>query len=111
MQNVCDEGYIKQGSDFSYVCDAGHTVDPEELFAMSQNNRNGSHINVCAIYGIQFALMNCVLLGNATETVSQIKVCVLYGIRFTRTKCFRLGKRTETDQLNKMCVICGIQFT
>ena len=68
----------------------------------------GSHIDVCAIYGIQFAPMNYVLLGNATETASQIKVCVIYGIRFTRTNCFRLGKRTETVHLNKMCVICGI---
>ena len=41
MQNVCDGGDIKHGSDFSYVCDAGHTVDPYELFAMRQNNRNG----------------------------------------------------------------------
>ena len=41
MQNVCDGGDIKHGSDFSYMCDAGHTVDLEELFAMRQNNRNG----------------------------------------------------------------------
>ena len=26
VQNVCDDRSIKQGSDFSYVCDAGHTV-------------------------------------------------------------------------------------
>jgi hypothetical protein len=41
MQNVCDGGDIKHGSDFCCVCDAGHTVDPSELFAMRQNNRNG----------------------------------------------------------------------
>ena len=41
MQNVCDGGDIKCGSDFSNVCDAGHTVDPSELFAIRQNNRNG----------------------------------------------------------------------
>ena len=34
MQNVCDGGYNKHGSDFSCVCDAGHTVDPYELFPM-----------------------------------------------------------------------------
>ena len=33
---------------------------------------------------IQFALMNCLLSGNATETVSQIKVCVIEGICFRR---------------------------
>ena len=41
MQNVCDGGYIKHGSDFSCMCDAGHTVNPFELFAVRQNNRNG----------------------------------------------------------------------
>ena len=41
MQNICDGGDIKHGSDFSYVCDAGHMVDPSELFAIRQNNRNG----------------------------------------------------------------------
>ena len=32
-------------------------------------------MKVCVIYGIKFPPMNCVLLGNATETVSQVKVC------------------------------------
>ena len=41
VQNVCDGGCIKHGSDFSCVCDAGHTVNLFELFAMRQNNRNG----------------------------------------------------------------------
>ena len=40
MQNVCDGGAIKHGSDFSCVCDLGHTVNPLELFAMRRNNRN-----------------------------------------------------------------------
>ena len=26
VQNICDDGCIKHGSDFSCVCDAGHTV-------------------------------------------------------------------------------------
>ena len=38
MQNICDGRDIKHGLEFNYVCDAGHTVDPEELFAMRQNN-------------------------------------------------------------------------
>src|SRR3990170_633099 len=41
MQNICDGGYVKHGSYFSCVCDAGHTVDPYELFVIRQNNRNG----------------------------------------------------------------------
>ena len=40
-ENVCDGGCIKHGSDFSCVCDAGHTVDSAELFVMRKNNRNG----------------------------------------------------------------------
>ena len=111
VQNVCDDGCIKHGSDFGCVCDSGHTVNPFELFVMRQNNRTGSHINVCAIYGIQFAPMNCLLLGSATEMVSQIKVCVIYGIWFTRTNCFLLGNTIEMVQLNKMCVIRGKQPT
>ena len=82
MQNVCDGGYIKHGSDFTCVCGDGHTVDPDELFAIRQNNKNGQP------YGIQFAPMNCLLLGKATETVSQIKVCVIHGIRFSQMNCF-----------------------
>ena len=40
MQNVCDGGAIKHGSDFSCVCDAGHTVQLNELFAMRRNKRS-----------------------------------------------------------------------
>ena len=41
VQNVCDGGAIKHGSDFSCVCDAGHTVQFNKLFAMRRNKRNG----------------------------------------------------------------------
>ena len=41
VQNVCDAGAIKHGSDFSCVCDARHTVQFNELFAMRRNKRNG----------------------------------------------------------------------
>ena len=41
MQKVCDGGDIKHGSDFSYMCDVGHTVQFNELFAMRRNERNG----------------------------------------------------------------------
>ena len=34
VQNVCNGGAIKHGSDFSCVCDAGHTVNPFKLFVM-----------------------------------------------------------------------------
>ena len=64
MQNVCDEGYIKHGSDFC-VCDAEHTVVPYELFAMRQNNRNGQpYQGVCDIRhtirsDVLFAIREC----------------------------------------------------
>ena len=41
MQNVCDRGDIKHGSYWSCVCDAWQTGNPEELFAMRRNKRNG----------------------------------------------------------------------
>ena len=40
VQNFCDGGAIKHGSYFSCVCDAGHTVQFNELFAMRRNKRN-----------------------------------------------------------------------
>ena len=40
VQNVFDGGAIKHGSDFSCVCNAGHTVNPFKLSARRQNNRN-----------------------------------------------------------------------
>ena len=41
VQNVCDGGAIKQGSDSSCVCAPGHMVQSNELFAMRRNKRNG----------------------------------------------------------------------
>ena len=49
VQNICDGGCLKHGSDFSYMCDAGHTVNLFELFAMRQNKRNG-HPYQCVCY-------------------------------------------------------------
>ena len=65
VQNICDGGAIKHGSDFSYVCDAGHTISPFELFAMRQNNKNGQPYQcVCDIRHIVhsdelFAIREC----------------------------------------------------
>ena len=39
--NVCDDGCKKHGSGFSCVCDEGHRVQFNELFAMRRNKRNG----------------------------------------------------------------------
>ena len=54
LQNICDGGCIKHGSNFSCVCDAGHMVQPNEgvcdvqhmvhsdqLFVIRQHKRNG----------------------------------------------------------------------
>ena len=40
VQNVCDDICIKYGSEFSCVCDAGHTVQLNELFVMRRHKRN-----------------------------------------------------------------------
>ena len=42
MENICDGGDIKHGSYWSCVCDAGHTVQFNELFVMQKKNRNDS---------------------------------------------------------------------
>ena len=41
VQNMCDGRCIKHGSDFNCVCNVGHTVQFNELFAMRRNKRNG----------------------------------------------------------------------
>ena len=51
VQNICDGGAIKHGSDFSCVCDVGYTVQSNELFAMRRNNTNGQPYQcVCDIH-------------------------------------------------------------
>ena len=40
-QNVCVDGCIKHGSEFSCVWDEGHTIQFNELFPMRRNKRNG----------------------------------------------------------------------
>ena len=40
VQNICNDGCIKHGSDFGCVCDAGHMVQFNELFTMRKKNRN-----------------------------------------------------------------------
>ena len=69
VQNICDGGCIKHGSDFSCVCDAGHTVNPFKLSAMRQNNRNGQpYQSMCDIrYTVRsdepFAIRECNING------------------------------------------------
>ena len=49
VQNVCDGGAIKHGSDFSCVCDAGHLVNPFELFAIGRTTKMAA-ISMCVRY-------------------------------------------------------------
>ena len=69
VQNVCDGGCIKHSPYFSCVCDAGHTVNPFELFVMRRNNRNGqSYLCLCDIRHIvrsdePFAIRECNING------------------------------------------------
>ena len=58
VQNICDGGCIKHGSDFSCMCDTRHTVQFNEVFAMRKKNGNGQlDEGVCDI-GIQFNRIN-----------------------------------------------------
>ena len=65
--------------------------------------------------GIHFAGMNYLLIGNATETVSQIWlnsicsyiiVCVMHTVH--SGELFLIRKTIEMVQFTKMCVICGM---
>ena len=49
MQNVCDDGCIKHGSEFSCVCDERHTVHLDELFTIDEFIADGlpSAVRVC----------------------------------------------------------------
>ena len=50
-ENVCDGGCIKHGSDFSCVCDARHTVQFSQPFAMGRNKRYGqTDEGVCDVH-------------------------------------------------------------
>ena len=98
VQNVCDDGCIKHGSDFSSVCDVGIRLSEINRLKWGATKETGSQVKACAIYGIQFTRMNCLWLSNTKETVSQIKVCVIEGIRFRRINYLRLGNRTEMGQ-------------
>ena len=88
VQNICDDGCIKHGSDFSCVCDEWHTV--QVLVA-------------CAMKGIRFSSINCLRWGGTKETGSQMKACVIHSIRFTRMKCLWLGNTKETVSQIKVC--------
>ena len=91
VQNVCDGGAIKHGSDFSCVCDVGHTVNPFELFAMRKNNINGQPYQyVCDIRhtvrsGELFAIRECNRNGQPDQGVCDIRHTVhsdeLFSIR------------------------------
>ena len=110
MQNVCDEGCIKHGSEFSCVWDEGHAVQFNEVFAMRQKNRNEQpDEGVC---DIQYTVhpMNCLWRGGTTEMGSQMKVCVIYSIRFTWMNCLRLMNSSLMGYLvRSVCVmICSV---
>ena len=98
MQNICDGGAIKHGSDFSCVCDPGHTVQSNQLFAMRRNKRNGQpDEGVCDIEHTVHS-DELFVIRQHKRNGHQIKVCVIEGIRFKRINSLRLGNRTETGQ-------------
>ena len=69
---MCDEGHTVQfnelfamrrnkrnGQPDEGVCDTQHTIHSDELFVIRKHKRNGREMKVCAIYGMQFTWMNC----------------------------------------------------
>ena len=49
----------------------------------------GCQMRVCAIYGMQFTRINCVLLGNTMETIQLNNMCVIRGKQVCDQKCVR----------------------
>ena len=107
VQNVCDDGCIKHGSDLVACAMQGIWFSSMKCLRWGGTKKMGSQMKVCAIYNIWFTRMNCLWLGNTKETVRQIKVCAIYDMRFTRMNCLHWDQRTKTVQYNKMCVIRG----
>ena len=69
------------------MCNAGHTVDPHEPFAMMRNKRNGlTDEGVCDVQHTVHSDELFVIRQHKNK-VSQIKVCAMYNIRFTRMNC------------------------
>ena len=76
VQNVCDGGAIKHGSDFSCVCDARHTVQFNEMFAMRVNNRNGQpDEGVCDIQHTVHSDELCVIRQHIRNGSTEQDVC------------------------------------
>ena len=73
-----------------------HTVNPFELFAMKQNNRNGQPYQcVCNIWHtVRSDELFAIRESNRNGQLDQ-GVCDIYNIQFTRMNCFQLGKRTK----------------
>ena len=69
IQKGCDGRDNKHVLGYSCVCDVRHTVHSNEPFAMSLTTELGSHMKVCAIYGMWFTRMNCLRWDKRTETV------------------------------------------
>ena len=59
VQNVCNDGCIKHSSEYSCMCDAGHTVQLNELVAMRRNKRNGQPDEGVCDTQQRFTQMNC----------------------------------------------------
>ena len=87
MQNICNDGCNKHGSEISCVWDEGHTVQFNELFAMRWNKRNGqSDEVVCDIHHTVHS-NELFVISQHKRNGRQMKVCAVYNIRFTRMNC------------------------
>ena len=69
---MCDEGHMVQfnelfamrrnkrnGQPDGGVCDTHHTIHSDELFVIRKRKETGGQMKVCAIYSIRFTRMNC----------------------------------------------------
>ena len=87
IQTIFDVADIKHDSEFSCVCDEGHTVQFNELFAMRQKNRNGQPDEcVCDIRHTVHSDELFVIRQHKRNRQPNEGVCDIHH-RFTRMNC------------------------
>ena len=106
VQIICDGGCIKHGSDFSCVCDAGHTVQFNQPFVMRRNTINGQpDEGVCDTQHIVDSNELFVIRQHKRNGQPDQGVCVISGKQVCNQKCVGGPITTQTIPVNKPCVL------
>ena len=81
---------MEHDSGFICMCDEGHMVQFNELFAMRRNKRNGQpNEGVCDTQHMVHSDELFVIRQYKRNFLARSKVCAIYGMRFTRMNYLR----------------------